>query len=112
MAKRIVEHYVSDLSGVDLPEGTTSLRFAFDGRSYEIDLTPQERADFEVAIARYVAAARPTASSARSGSGRSSRSSGGPDPKAVRAWARDHGHDVPARGRIPATILEAYSAAH
>lgn len=35
-----------------------------------------------------------------------------PDPKAVRAWAADQGIDVPAKGRIPADVNEAYQAAH
>jgi len=29
----------------------------------------------------------------------------------VRAWAREHGHTVSDRGRLPAPILEAYRAA-
>ena len=109
MAKRIIEQYVSDLSGVELPEGTSSLRFSFDGRSYEIDLTPDERARFESAIAMYVAAARPAAATR---AGRAGRSSNGPDPKVVRAWAKSAGLQVPERGRIPATLVEAYNAAH
>jgi hypothetical protein len=34
-----------------------------------------------------------------------------PDPVAVRAWARANGHDVRDRGRVPAAVLAAYSAA-
>ena len=33
-------------------------------------------------------------------------------PAEIRAWAHDHGLDVPARGRIPAAVREAYAAAH
>jgi len=109
MAKKIIEQYVSDLSGAEMPKGSSSLRFAFDGKSYEIDLTSDERTAFEHAVAKYIAVARPTSFRG----GRSSRSSsGGPDPKVVRAWAKDNGHEVPSRGRIPSTILEAYAAAH
>ncbi len=109
MAKKIIEQYVSDLSGEELPKGAASLRFAFDGKSYEIDLTRDERSAFDSAVAKYIAAARPTSSSR---GGRSNRSSSGPDPKVVRAWAKDNGHSVPSRGRIPSTVLEAYAAAH
>ncbi|SED34417.1 Lsr2 protein [Streptomyces sp. 3213] len=35
----------------------------------------------------------------------------GHDPKVVRAWARGSGYTVPARGRIPAHILEAWRTA-
>ncbi len=111
MAKKIIEQYVSDLSGAEMPEGSSSLRFAFDGRSYEIDLTPEERADFESAIRLYIAAARPTAPP-RPGAARAARATDGPDPKVVRAWAVENGHEVPQRGRIPAAIIEAYEDAH
>ncbi|WP_404386859.1 Lsr2 family protein [Knoellia locipacati] len=30
----------------------------------------------------------------------------------MRAWARDHGHDVGQKGRIASAIREAYAAAH
>ena len=30
----------------------------------------------------------------------------------VRAWAREHGYDVSARGRVPADVHAAYDAAH
>lgn len=106
MAKKIIEQYISDLSGVDLPKDANPVRFAFDGRLYEIDLTESERAEFADVMAPYVAAARPTGS----GRSRSTRSSDGPDPKEVRAWARENGYDVPDRGRIPSSILEAYAS--
>lgn len=35
-----------------------------------------------------------------------------PSASDVRAWARDHGYDVSARGRIPADVRAAYDAAH
>lgn len=31
------------------------------------------------------------------------------DPKAVRAWAKDQGLDVPARGKIPDEVYELYA---
>jgi Lsr2 len=34
-----------------------------------------------------------------------------PDPVAVRTWARTNGHEVSNRGRVPATVLAAYTAA-
>lgn len=37
-----------------------------------------------------------------------------PEPSAaqVRVWAKDNGHEVPARGTIPADVVAAYKAAH
>lgn len=42
---------------------------------------------------------------------RGARSSGradAPDLAAVRAWAREHGHQVSDRGRVPNAVLDAY----
>lgn len=37
---------------------------------------------------------------------------GRPDAKTVRAWAKDNDVDVPAKGRIPDDVLDAYTQAH
>lgn len=34
-----------------------------------------------------------------------------PDARAVRAWAREHDIDVPAKGKVPADVIDAYLAA-
>lgn len=34
------------------------------------------------------------------------------DPAAVRAWAADAGIDVSPKGRVPASVVEAYMDAH
>jgi hypothetical protein len=33
------------------------------------------------------------------------------DTTAIREWAREHGHKVSDRGRIPKSVIEAYEAA-
>lgn len=44
---------------------------------------------------------------------RSSNGGGtGPDPAVVREWALAGGMDVPARGRLPKAVIEAYEAAN
>ncbi|MBQ9918656.1 MAG: Lsr2 family protein, partial [Microbacterium sp.] len=43
---------------------------------------------------------------------RSARRSSDIDLAAVREWARANGHTVSDRGRIPASVLEAYGAAN
>jgi hypothetical protein len=72
----------------------------------------------EVATAAPVAAA--SSGSARAPRGRrsaTSKSTSGTAPKrgdlgAVRAWARENGHKVSERGRIPGDLLAAYDAAN
>lgn len=110
MVRQTVEKVYSDLSGEELEASTTSLTFAFDGTQYEIDVTLAEREDFASTLSKFIEAGRPV--SARSDSRRAATRSAGPSPKDVRAWAAENDLEVPARGRIPARILEAYAAAH
>lgn len=46
-----------------------------------------------------------TTQAARRGSGQR------PDNVAIRIWARENGHEISERGRIPAAVVEAYEAA-
>lgn len=117
MARRIVHQLVDDLDGtvLDIGSGET-VHFSLDGVAYEIDLTEENAAALRDALAPYVAAAR-SISSARAtsagagGSGRTRRRPGQQDYSAVRAWAKDNGYKVSERGRVPASVLEAYAAA-
>lgn len=104
MAQRVNILVESDLSGE--PEAET-LTFGLDGHTYEIDLTATEQEEMRGLLATYVGAARPV----RNGR-KSSAKSSGPSAKAIREWAQDQGMDVPDRGRIPAEVREAYTAAH
>lgn len=36
----------------------------------------------------------------------------GPATREIRRWATDAGYEVPARGKLPQSILDAYTAAH
>lgn len=121
MARRIVHQLVDDLDGtvLDVGEGET-VTFSLDGVAYEIDLTDANAEAFRSALAPYIDAAR-SVSTARSG-GRSAapRPSGGgrrrrtgqQDYGPVREWAKSNGYQVSERGRVPASVLEAYEAAH
>lgn len=108
MAKKTIEKFFSDLSGEEIESTSPTVPFVFDGVGYEVDLTPSERETFEKAVAPYIAVGR------RAGrrSGRTAGPSNRPDAKVVRAWAQESGLEVPARGRVPASIIEAYEAAH
>ncbi|WP_173921724.1 Lsr2 family protein [Agromyces sp. Marseille-P2726] len=104
MSKKTVVTLIDDIDGTEAAETIT---FTLDGKSYEIDLSADNAANFRSALAPYTAVARRTARrSARRGV-----SSSGATLKEIRAWAADHGIVVPARGRIPADVQEQYRAA-
>jgi hypothetical protein len=118
MARRIVHQLVDDIDGtvLEIGEGET-VTFSLDGTAYEIDLTTEHAAEFRETLGRYIDAAR-SVSSARGSSGaagsaaRKRRRTGQQDYSAVREWAKANGHSVSERGRVPASVLEAYEAAH
>jgi hypothetical protein len=119
MARRIVHQLVDDLDGTVLEVGSgETVLFSLDGVAYEIDLTDDHATELRGALAPYVGAARSISSSRGSnstGGGSSSgrrRRTGQQDYSAVRAWAKDNGYKVSERGRVPASVLEAYEAAH
>ena len=119
MAQKVSIILVDDIDG---GEATQTVQFALDGTSYEIDLGDDNAAALREALAGYIGHARKvTGGSGKRGARRSggsangggSGSSGsGADAKDVRAWARENGHTVPDRGRIPADVRDAYAAAH
>lgn len=110
MAQRVVVTLSDDIDGGAAAETVT---FALDGKTYEIDLNPSNAKKLRKALAPYVAAARKQTNAARHGKVPVSyrHTSLAPDPAAVRAWARSHRMEVPARGRIPKKVYEAFQEA-
>lgn len=110
MAQKVQIILEDDLDGGEADE---TVSFALDGTSYEIDLNDANAQKLRDALATYVGHARKVtgARGRRSTSGRATTGSG-PSAKDVREWARENGHDVPDRGRIPAEVRDAYDAAH
>ncbi|MCD2499357.1 MULTISPECIES: Lsr2 family protein [Microbacterium] len=113
MAKKIVHQIIDDLDGTVLEVGDgETVHFSLDGVAYEIDLTDDNAAALRAAVAPFIAAGRRLARTASVSAAAPKRGSGRTDLAAVRAWANDNGHSVSDRGRVPASVLEAYDAAH
>ncbi|MBA2391029.1 MAG: Lsr2 family protein [Geodermatophilaceae bacterium] len=111
MAQRVQVILVDDLDGEQANETVT---FGLDGSSYEIDLSSKNAASLREAMASYVGAAHKIGRSgtrARGPRGRAPATTDREQTQAIRAWARRNGHTVSDRGRIPASIVEAYHAA-
>lgn len=109
MAKRTITTLVDDIDGGD---ATASFAFTFAGKSYEIDLNDANAEKFREALAPWIDAARAVAKNgAAPAPARGSRLARN-DLAAIRKWAKDNGHDVSNRGRIPGSVIEAYEAAH
>ncbi|TIC79902.1 Lsr2 family protein [Nocardioides sp. GY 10113] len=114
MARRTIVTYYSDLSGAEIRSEGVGVPFGLDGDAFEIDLSPEEHEALREALAPFVAAARRvrTTSSHDPRSVNDESKAGLPDPQTLRQWALENGFDVPARGRVPELVREAYKAAH
>lgn len=116
MAQKVTVQLVDDLDGTTADDIST-VAFALDGATYEIDLTEANAGKLRDHLSEFIDSARrtggrtrrsvgPTASTVKAnGSGRSREQT-----QAIRDWARKNGHDVSARGRIPAAVIEAFEA--
>ena len=115
MARRIVHQLVDDIDGTLLEAGEgETIHFSFNGISYEIDLTAENAEALRSALEPYIAAGRRSsvASAARASSPRKRASASKGETTAIREWAKANGHQVSERGRIPASLIDAYQAAH
>ena len=117
MARKVQVILSDDLDDSISADETVS--FALDGTTYEIDLSEKNASQMRDVLGKYVAAARKVSSRGNraSGAGRSRATGGGgrmdrEQAGAIREWARKNGHEVSDRGRIPASVVEAFEAAH
>ena len=105
MAKTTVVTLTDDLDGA---KADRTVSFGWSGTTYEIDLSKKNATALEKSLAPYLQAARKAGGS--SARGRRSTAGAKTDLSAVRAWANDNGYKVSERGRIAASVVEAYNA--
>jgi Lsr2 len=112
VAQHVETRLVDDLDGSEADETVT---FALAGRQYEIDLSGENAAKLRDSLASFVAAARrsggrqrPTTTTRTGARAASAVASDREHTAAVREWARQNGHEISDRGRIPNSVLEAY----
>jgi len=122
MATEVTTRLRDDIDG-SVADRTVS--FTWEGSHYEIDLNKKNVAELDALLAPYVAAGRRSGAKPVSIRGRkavarpvkasvrkvaSAASGSALDLAAVRNWAAANGHSVAARGRISATVLDAFRA--
>jgi hypothetical protein len=117
VAQKTVVTLIDDLTGEEA-EDISTVEFALEGVTYEIDLANDNAAKLRGNLARYVAAARkisarrPNGRGADRSTGRESSGYNRDTLKAIREWAKQNGHTVNERGRLPLTVLDAWEAHH
>ncbi|SCE46863.1 Lsr2 protein [Streptomyces sp. DvalAA-43] len=110
VAQKVQVLLVDDLDGGEADETVT---FALDGKTYEIDLTTSNADKLRGLLEPYTKGGRRTGGRAAGGRGKGRAVTGGnKDTAEIRKWARENGHNVNDRGRVPAEIREAYEKAN
>ena len=110
MAQKVQVLLVDDLDG---GEATETVAFSLDGTTYEIDLSSDNAGKLRKEFAPYVDHARKASGGAAGTRRRRTRTGPGRERSSeIRAWARQRGHKISERGRIPASIIQEYEAAH
>jgi hypothetical protein len=109
MARKVTVTLVDDLDGRSGSDET--VQFGLDGVSYEIDLSKQHAKQLREDLQAWIRPSR------RMGGRRRRSSKSGPpraavnrESAAIREWARRNGYQVPARGRIPIALVDAFAS--
>ena len=97
-------------------EAVGTMEIAIDGERRKLDLCAEHLAELRRTMRPWLRQAASPSPKGRSRGAAKKRGSGSraarsTDAAEVRAWARDNGWDIPARGRIPNDVREAFSAA-
>ena len=103
MAQKVSIELVDDIDGSAAAE---TVKFGLDGNTYEIDLNKKNADKLRKALDPYLGAGRKIA-----GSKPRTKRTQVENTREIRDWARSQGFDVPARGRIPNEIRDAFLAA-
>ncbi|OKH95404.1 histone-like nucleoid-structuring protein Lsr2 [Streptomyces uncialis] len=106
MAKKIVTTITDDLDGKEADE---TVAFALDGKTYEIDLSNKNAKKLRAALAPFAEAGRKVG---RGGKPKAASAGRNNDTAQIREWAKVNGYEVNDRGRVSATVREAYEKAN
>jgi hypothetical protein len=114
MAQKVTVQLVDDLDGTQSKDIST-VTFGLDGASYEIDLTDANAENLRKALWEFTAHARRVGGRLKRGTAAASpgvsATASHEQAQAIREWARRNGYEVSNRGRIPASLIEAFEAA-
>lgn len=111
MARKTIVETFDDIDGTALEVDGETISFALDGIEYTIDLNKKNARDFRKKINHYVEHATRVGGRKRRGAVRQAVS-GSPSSKEMREWAIKAGYEVPARGRLPQSLVDQYTTAH
>ncbi len=111
MARREITQYFDDLDNSPLEDSEVNIiNFSVDRNHYVLDLSEKNAAAFRAALEPWIAAAQVTPAPQKSPT-RVSSAAQREKSRAIREWARENGFQVSDRGKISASVLDAYEKA-
>lgn len=107
MSQKVTVHLVDDIDG---GKADTTVEFGVNGKYYEIDLSDEHAAELIASFDKWIAHARRAVPAVAR---RNTRSAGHATKDGillsdVRSWAANNGYKVSMRGRVSASIIDAY----
>lgn len=110
--KKTTVQLLDDLDGTVIENGSgATISYAFEGDSYEIDLSADNLAQFRAALRPYITVSRRVGYVPAKPRSASSAGSNRAELQAIRSWAAANGIQVSGRGRIAGSVREAYAEA-
>lgn len=110
--KKTTVQLLDDLDGTVIENGSgATVSFAFEGDSYEIDLSAENLAAFRMVMQPYTKVSRRVGYVPAKPRGTAASHSDRAELQAIRAWAAANGMQVSDRGRIAGSVREAYAGA-
>jgi hypothetical protein len=110
MAQQVSVLLLCDLHGSHEVEASETPSFAVGNTSYEIDVCATHAGELRSKLRPFIEHARRPAEAGRSRRGR--RAADRVHTAEIRAWAKQEGHQISERGRIPAAVVKEYQQAH
>jgi hypothetical protein len=116
MAQKVLVQFVDDLDGSP-GDDVSTVSFALDGVTYEIDLNEENASRLRDSLADYVESARRVGGRVRRGTApaapaRPADTRSKEQTRAIREWAKKNGYELADRGRIPANVIASFEEAH
>ena len=116
MARKKLVQYFDDLDDTPLNEEQLEVvHFGLDGKNYVIDLSKTNATELRGLFQKYIEAGREDLATEVKKRRRTTSSSAAANRafnRAARAWAREQGHPVADRGKLPDEVLNSFREAH
>lgn len=113
MARKTLVQMIDDVDGSVIKDGQgETIEFGIDGNQYRIDLNLKHANELHEQLAFWIEHAEKVSGRRARKSSAAAPARGKTDLQDIRAWARENGHEVSARGRISQEVQAAYEAAH